>query len=162
MSKTEKKIEKSSELAFNIIKGDSSSKENAPVRRSKRKTPSTRKQPDKKISYENIENVSTTVPKVASKSKKVPSKKKIKTDLKNSKTDSLIPSLPDVFGTPTENKEMETTVLPYRSVSEIENMLTADIPPESYWKELAEQRRISLEQTLRENADVRKVHLFHF
>ncbi|GIX68964.1 hypothetical protein CDAR_604401 [Caerostris darwini] len=99
MSKTEKKIEKSSELAFNIIKGDSSSKENAPVRRSKRKTPSTRKQPDKKISYENIENVSTTVPKVASKSKKVPSKKKIKTDLKNSKTDSLIPSLPDVLNT---------------------------------------------------------------
>ncbi|GIX93335.1 hypothetical protein CEXT_14341 [Caerostris extrusa] len=95
-----------------------------------------------------------TVPKVTSKSKKVSSKKKIKTDLNNSKTDSLIPSLPDIFGTPTENKEMETTVLPYRSVSEIENMLTADIPPESYWKELAEQRRISLEQTLRENADL--------
>ncbi|GIX99461.1 hypothetical protein CEXT_720841 [Caerostris extrusa] len=173
MSKTEKKIEKVSPPPFNILEEDSSSKENAPLRRSKRKVPSTQDQPNQKTSNNKTENLSITVHKVASKSKKVSAKKKITTDIKQSKIDSFMPSLPSILETPTEIKkeealmapqqsvsesevmliteEEEALITPQQSVSEIKIMLTTENPPANYWKELAEQRRIALAEALREN-----------
>ncbi|GIY43792.1 hypothetical protein CDAR_561051 [Caerostris darwini] len=150
MPKTEKKTEKVSPPPFNILEEDSSSKENAPLRRSKRKVPSTQNQPDQKTSNNKTENISITVHKVASKSKKVSAKKKITTDLKQSKIDSFMPSLPSILET-AEIKKEEALMAPQQSISESEIMLITENPPANYWKELAEQRRIALAEALRQN-----------
>ncbi|GFS35723.1 uncharacterized protein NPIL_545821 [Nephila pilipes] len=126
---------------------------------------------DVQESKEDQENITRNgkLSKVPSKSKKVTAAKKNKKQ-KQSKIDSFIVeptsciALESVSSTILESTQKisessvntaEITVIPNRSVSDdAVAMLTSDHPPESYWKDLAEQRRLALEKALYENAQL--------